>query len=129
AKDETAARKLVDARRHSRQQCGMAERHGADECAEADSLRVLSHVDEGYECLEGVPVLWTHQGEEVIRAPERFEAQVFRRAHDSPPQVPAETFLTLDHQSQLHNHPSLVLQRLVQAGSPATSPTSVQDSC
>ena len=54
--------------------------------------------------LERVTVA-VHQRHEVVRAPERFEAQLFHPGHNLSPDVPRQPLLTFEHHTELHMCP------------------------
>ena len=103
AKDQTASAELVHRRRLARQHGRPVEGHGADHRAELDRLGPLRGQRERRPAVDAVAAVVTHQGDQVLAAPQRRKTERLNVMAEVAPALPGKSLLTLDHDSELRH--------------------------
>src|SRR5581483_774396 len=104
AQDEPPAAQVVDGQRHAREQRRMAEGDRTDEWPEPHARRLGGGQRERYPALQRF-ALGDRERQEVIRQPERLEAEPLRRGDDAAPAIPGQARFRLDQHAKLHRRP------------------------
>src|SRR3972149_2895976 len=94
----------------------VAKRHREHQRPEADAPLHRRRVGVGDQRVQRIDrPRRPEEGEEVVGAPQRLEAQLLRPLDDVAPLVPADTLLALDHHAQLHAVLRLALYSFIRA--------------
>ena len=99
---QPAAGEEVDRGGHPGEQGRVPKRHRAHQRAEADPVRALRQRRQRRPAFERRPLPIPAQAEEMIRAPQRVEGELFDAISDSKPVLPGQPLLGLDHHPDLH---------------------------
>ena len=99
---QPAAREEVDRSGHPGEQGRMSKRHRTHQGAEADPASTLRQRRQGGPAFERRLKSVPTEAEEMIRAPQRIEAELFDAISDSKPVLPGQPLLGLEHHRDLH---------------------------
>src|SRR5579875_1327545 len=84
----------------------MAERHRADERAKAEAAGAPGKIGERDPRLERVALGAAHQREEMVRPPQRLEAELLHAPRVPAPASPVQPLLPFEHDAEVHVPPS-----------------------
>ena len=100
--DQPAVGEPVDSGGHPGEQGRVSKGHRAHQRAEPDPASPLRQRRQRRPAFERRSMQVPTEAEEMIRAPERIEAELFDTISDSKPVLPGQSLLGFDHHRDLH---------------------------